>query len=72
MAQALPAVALAKAGLRPQDARREAQGAELGAKREDLVTFFFLLPTPDSGLPSNNYHDSLSSFHTSDLIKSVP
>jgi len=50
MAQALPAVALAKAGLRPQDARREAQGAELGAKREDLVTFFFLLPTPNSGL----------------------
>lgn len=50
MAQALPAVALAKAGLRPQDARREAQGAELGAKREDLVTFFFLLPTPDFGL----------------------
>ena len=55
MAQALPAVALAKAGLRPQDARREAQGAELGAKREDLVTFFFLLPTPDFGLRTPDF-----------------
>jgi len=45
MAQALPAVALAKAGRKTQAAGRKTQSAELGAKREDLVTSCFLLRT---------------------------